>query len=267
MPVSRFVLDLRWNPGGETGLVPPIAKTLLASPTVNREGKFFVLIGRRTFSAAQLLCTVLDQYSNATFLGEPSGIRTHFYANARKNVVLPNSHLGVFLSTNWWQLSNRKDTQPWQRPDVAVDERYSDYAQDRDPTLAEAMRYQPGLDVAALFADAMKSTATDWEAVIAEFRAFKHDPRYRYVDTEATVNGLGYALMEASQVPTALRFFEFNTVDYPASANTYDSLAEAQLAAGTSPPPWRAIAPCSGWTRAMPLQRKPSQKLISAKND
>ena len=33
----------------------------------------------------------LEQYSYATFIGEPSGINTHFFANSRKNLVLPNS--------------------------------------------------------------------------------------------------------------------------------------------------------------------------------
>lgn len=230
--VERFVLDMRWNPGGETGMNSAIVRTLLSSATINRSGRFFVLIGRRTFSSAQLICTALDEYSNAIFVGEPSGIRTHFFANTRKNVVLPHSKLGIFLSTSWWQPTNARDLQPWQRPDVAVDELFDDYANGRDPALGEVLRYRPPVDLAAVFAGGLQSEASDWEQVIALYRQFKADTRSRYVDTEAMVNDLGYALREAKRAPLALRFFEFNVRDYPDSANAHDSLAEAYEAAG-----------------------------------
>lgn len=231
-PVERFVLDLRWNPGGETGMNSDIVRSLLSSPVINRPGKFFVLIGRRTFSSAQLICTALDQYSNAIFVGEPSGIRTHFFANTRKSVVLPNSKLGVYLSTNWWQPTNSRELQPWQRPDVAIEESFADYAGGADPALEAAMRYRPGVQLKALFADALGSDAADWEVTIAQYRSFKGDKRNRYIDTESQVNDVAYALLESGPKEVALRLFEYNAGDYPESANAHDSLAEALEAAG-----------------------------------
>ncbi len=142
--VDRFVLDLRWNSGGETGMNSTIIKTLLASPVINRKDRFFVLIGRRTFSSAQLICTALEQYSQAIFVGERSGIRTHFFANTRKKIHLSHSQLDVFLSTTWWQPTNAKDLQPGQAPQIAALERFEDFALDRDPALLAALAHPAG---------------------------------------------------------------------------------------------------------------------------
>ncbi len=50
--------------------------------------------------------------------------------------------------------------------------------------------------------------------------------------TEAQRNALGYTLMQQGAVDRALAMFEKNVELYPASWNTYDSLAEACAAAG-----------------------------------
>ena len=50
--------------------------------------------------------------------------------------------------------------------------------------------------------------------------------------TEGYVNGLGYRLLGQNQRKEAIEVFKLNVEAYPKSANTYDSLAEACLAAG-----------------------------------
>jgi hypothetical protein len=42
-------------------------------PAINRRGSLYVIIGRMTCSAAQNIATMLQQHTNATFVGEPSG--------------------------------------------------------------------------------------------------------------------------------------------------------------------------------------------------
>ncbi|TKR29831.1 beta-lactamase family protein [Luteimonas gilva] len=51
-------------------------------------------------------------------------------------------------------------------------------------------------------------------------------------ELERTVNNTGYAIRENLGVVPALRVFELNTVLFPDSANTWDSLAEAYAAQG-----------------------------------
>jgi hypothetical protein len=67
--VEKLVIDLRWNNGGNTGLLPPLIHGLIRSEKINQRGKLFVIIGRRTFSAAQNAATYIERHTNATFVG------------------------------------------------------------------------------------------------------------------------------------------------------------------------------------------------------
>ena len=49
---------------------------------------------------------------------------------------------------------------------------------------------------------------------------------------EAQINVLGYFHLQAGRRDAAIQLFKLNTVAYPASANTYDSLGDAYLANG-----------------------------------
>ena len=49
---------------------------------------------------------------------------------------------------------------------------------------------------------------------------------------EGALNQLGYFHLQAGRVAEAVRLFRLNTIAYPASANTYDSLGDAYLADG-----------------------------------
>ena len=59
----------------------------------------------------------------------------------------------------------------------------------------------------------------------------RSDPESRLV-SEETVNEFGYALLGRKQTDAAIAVFQINTEIYPKSANAWDSLAEACIAAG-----------------------------------
>jgi C-terminal processing protease CtpA/Prc len=71
-PVEKLVLDLRFNGGGNNTLNRQVVIALIKSK-LNQRGKFFVITGRATFSAAQNLVNQLEKYTNAIFVGEPTG--------------------------------------------------------------------------------------------------------------------------------------------------------------------------------------------------
>ena len=53
-----------------------------------------------------------------------------------------------------------------------------------------------------------------------------------YYVSEAQLNGLGYHYLQKNQLPEALAIFQWNVEQFPASGNVYDSLGEADIAAG-----------------------------------
>ena len=73
-----------------------------------------------------------------------------------------------------------------------------------------------------------KSTVTD---AIREFQSHAN-PGDRL--PEAFVNAVGYEMVNARRLETAIQVFAFNAEQYPGSWNTYDSLAEAYANGGQS---------------------------------
>ena len=67
---------------------------------------------------------------------------------------------------------------------------------------------------------------------VAVFDKIPKNDRRPELFPEAQINLLGYSHLQAGRNDAAIELFKLNTVAYPASANTYDSLGDAYLAAG-----------------------------------
>jgi hypothetical protein len=226
--VDRLVLDLRLNRGGDGTLNPPLLASLIKARRLNGPGKLFAIVGRGTFSAAQFLVNELEQYTDAVFVGEPTGGKVNSYGDSRK-IVLPHSGLTVRVSTLWWQ-EDPRDLRPWTAPDIAAELTSSDYRNNVDPAYQAVLAYTPERPLAEGMADALAAGGMD--AVLRRYRDYRRDPRHAFADTEAEVNTFGYQLIERGRFADAIRIMELNVREYPRSANTYDSLAEAYMRAG-----------------------------------
>jgi hypothetical protein len=135
----RFVLDLRLNGGGNGQWNPIIVRALIKS-RYDAPGRLFVITGRRTWSAAEMLIDAIETYTNAIFVGEPSASRGNAYGDSQR-LVLPNSHVTLRVSTLYWQFWDPRDRRPWIAPAVPAALTSLDYAAGRDPALAAAIAY------------------------------------------------------------------------------------------------------------------------------
>jgi tetratricopeptide (TPR) repeat protein len=222
------VLDLRLNRGGNGTLNRPLVRSLVGMRKLEGKGKLFVLIGRSTFSAAQFLVNDLEQYTDAVFVGEPSGGKANSYGDSRK-ITLPHSGLTVRVSTLWWQ-EDPRDSREWKAPDIAADLTSHDYRNNRDPAWEAARGYWPEPSLADRMREALKAGTV--EDALGRYREHRRNPRHRYADNEEDLNSLGYELLEARRFDAAIAILELNAREHPRSANVYDSLGEAYLLAG-----------------------------------
>jgi hypothetical protein len=146
-PVERMVLDIRLNGGGNNTLNQPLVHGLIRCDKVNRPGRLFTIIGRRTFSAAMNLTNDLEAHTRTLFVGEPTGSSPNHYGDAERH-TLPNSGLDFWVSTLSWQYSFPTDTRPWVAPDLPVELSSEDYRTRLDPCLEAILNVAPGtLDV------------------------------------------------------------------------------------------------------------------------
>ena len=100
--VEALVLDIRLNNGGNNFLNKAFIHELIRNKKVNKRGKLFTIIGRRTFSAAMNLASDLENHSEALFVGEPTASRPNFYGE-EAGFVLPYSGLAGSISSRYWQ--------------------------------------------------------------------------------------------------------------------------------------------------------------------
>src|SRR5688572_5200089 len=185
--VDRVVLDLRLNRGGNGTLNRPLVRSLVGMKKLEGEGKLFVLIGRSTFSAAQFLVNNLEQYTDAVFVGEPSGGKANSYGDSRK-ITLPHSGLTVRVSTWWWQ-EDPRDSREWTAPHIAAELTSHDYRNNPDPAIEAVRGYRPEPSLAERMRAALK-TGTVQDA-IRGYRDYRGNLRHRYADNEEDLNGLG----------------------------------------------------------------------------
>jgi len=226
--VRRVALDLRLNRGGNGSLNRPLVLSLIKARKLGHAGSLFVLVGRSTFSAAQFLVNELEHYTNALFVGEPSGGKANSYGDSRK-IILPHSGITVRVSTLWWQVDER-DKRQWKSPDIAAELTSSDYRNNLDPALQAVLDYRPEPSVSDRMAAALDSA--DLSEALRRYHSYRADPKHRYADTEEELNSLAYRLLHEKRMDQAIAIFELNATEHPTSSNVWDSLGEACLLAG-----------------------------------
>jgi hypothetical protein len=226
--VERFILDLRWNGGGNNYLNKPLIVGLIKSK-VDERGKLFTVISRHTFSAAQNLVNELEKYTNTIFVGEPTGENVNFYGDTAR-IELPNSGLVVRASTLWWQNLDPRDRRLWTGPHVAAELTSKDYLTNNDPALRAILSYTPKKELTEQLTEALDRG--DVALAAKRFRDYVADPANAYVNVESAVNSFGYKLMGSNRLDQAIEIFKLNTEAYPQSANVWDSLGEAYMNKG-----------------------------------
>jgi tetratricopeptide (TPR) repeat protein len=132
--VTKLIIDLRWNGGGNTFLVQPLLHRLIGCTKINQPGCLYVIIGRGTFSAAQNTTTAIERETNAIFVGEPSGSRPNFIGETIP-FKLPYSKTLVNVADLYWQTSWPFDHRPWVAPDLYAPPTFESYRQNHDPAL------------------------------------------------------------------------------------------------------------------------------------
>jgi len=221
---DRIVLDLRHNTGGDGSLLDPIVREIVRTREVDQPGRFFVLIGQRTFSAAMMLATQLDRYTSAMFAGEPTGSSPNSFGS-HEIVHLPNIGIDVMVAPHYFQNGAPFDQRPWIAPRLTVLPSFDDYAANRDPLLDLVASWDADRSLAQ---DIERDIArSDTAAALARIRRHDADPVNRYQSSTSELNRLGYTLLRGGRTQDAITIFELNVRVHPDYANGWDSLGEA----------------------------------------
>ncbi|HEX5724424.1 MAG TPA: hypothetical protein VFX98_03110 [Longimicrobiaceae bacterium] len=139
--VRTLVIDMRWNNGGNTLLLPPLIDAIVRTPAINRPGGLFVIAGRNTYSAAMNAATYLERSTAAIFVGEPTSSSPN-YVGEDNFVMLPYSRVSVGASDLFWQASWPFDRRTWIAPRLLAPPTWEAFRSKRDPALEAILAYR-----------------------------------------------------------------------------------------------------------------------------
>jgi hypothetical protein len=221
---SRLVIDIRNNLGGNSYYNRQLVLGIVRRTQIDQRSKLFVVIGRRTYSAAQNLVDELERYTNATFVGEPTGSPPAFFGEHRP-LVLPHSRITVNISTLWWQTMDPTDRRSFVTPQIYAEASSEDYRRGNDPVMDAIVAAVSGPTFATELTGAVESGDTTRALHLID--GFAADPANRYRRAESEVNAIGYDLVRQGRLELAGLVFRLNVRAFPRSANAYDSLGDA----------------------------------------
>jgi tetratricopeptide (TPR) repeat protein len=219
---ERVIIDVRDDLGGDSYYNLALVQGLIRRVRVDQPDRLFVIIGRGTYSAAMNLVTELERYTHATFVGEPTGSPPAFFGD-HLPVRLPHSGIELNISTQWW-VRDPYDHRTWVPPAIYAEPSSADYRAGVDPALQAILERgsRPGLAARLDEALAAGDTAHALRVIAEECK----NPENRFVNVEARVNAIGYALLHGGQPERAAQVLAVNARAFPGSANAYDSLGE-----------------------------------------
>jgi hypothetical protein len=227
-PVEKIVLDLRLNRGGNNTLITPLITDIIKSK-INKRGKFFTIMGRSSWSAAQNLLNELEKYTNVLFVGEPSGSKGNTYGDSRR-ITLPNSKIIARVSVYYWQDWYPWDTRQWTAPHLTAELSPEDYKSNSDPAMKVILSYAPQRPLNTILLEALTEGGVN--LAIKRFREFKAQPINRYADTEEAILEVALRLLDEKKNEEAATILQIYIEENPRSVEAYFALGEAYFRAG-----------------------------------
>lgn len=223
-PVDKFVLDLRFNGGGDNSLLPVVVQGLAKRDRLNAPGKLFVVIGRNTQSAAENLVNRLQRDTYATFVGEPTGERPNEFGDPWP-FVLPNSHIEVHIASIQWVDIDPRDDRQWTGPDLAAELTSSDYAANTDPAM-KIVQSAPFVPIETALHPFLGQGIT---ALRKAYLDYVQDPEHKFTQTQFRAEGIASELIATKNYAAAQSLLEWNLARSTDSARAMNALCDSYL--------------------------------------
>jgi hypothetical protein len=131
---GRVIIDLRNNQGGNNQLLKPLEDVIRK----NESSQFYILMSRKTFSAAINFISGIEKLAHVTLVGEHSGAGPNHYGDG-KHLWLPKTKLSVFISTRKWVFDSLNHDR-WYKPDLPVKYYHKDFEAGLDPWIDAVLK-------------------------------------------------------------------------------------------------------------------------------
>ncbi len=137
-PVERIIIDVRQNTGGEPRIGEPLIEALEQRPEIGERGGLFVLVGRRTFSAALTNAAQLRARAGARVVGEAPRGKPNNPSEGR-DIDLDRTGTWATVSTQFVERDAALGDADYLPVDIPASYSFDIFRQDRDPMLEAAL--------------------------------------------------------------------------------------------------------------------------------
>jgi len=241
--IDKFILDLRFNSGGNGLMVLPFINEIIKRDKINQLGHLYTLIGRRSFSAAVLLIAEMMIHTQTLLVGEPAGAAQNMFSDMVNRGTLPKSGATLFTSSEYFNIAWPANNNYMIPPHYPAPFSSLDFFSGKDPALeaifankakaVEMVLYEEGPKAALNFFNKINY---DWGAHTNELSItpFTYPISTKY-NGEYEVNELGFRFMNQNEMEEARAAFELNVTLFPNSFSAWASYAEYFMKIGDNP--------------------------------
>ncbi|MEJ2084601.1 MAG: tetratricopeptide repeat protein [Acidobacteriota bacterium] len=221
--IDLFVLDIRYNIGGNGDLVKRFVHEFIKRDEINRAGTLYTIVGRTTFSAGVMMAAAMDRHTETVFVGEPMGAYYKHYGDGT-SFRLPHSGLRVWCSTIYHQLDAYVGDREVMSIQLPAPFSSADYFGKRDPALDAILASRERPPLAQLFREQGAEPALEaYRQQLAEYDGVSWWAPF----TMRELDGLGDELREAGKWEDALAAYQLNIERHPDQWLPWHSLGHA----------------------------------------
>ena len=178
--VDKFILDLRYNGGGNFPFCLPFVQGIVDRPSINKRGKLFIITGYDTFSAAKQMLNLLEARSEAIIIGEtPGGLPSG--PGDPESYKLDNTTIKVLLSSLWHPNVLLNDKRTVFNLDKTINPSWEDFVKGNDTSIEYIKSYDEDLPVIAN-ANKFKSSIGRYEYSLTKHILLKNKDDELYLD-------------------------------------------------------------------------------------
>lgn len=223
----KLVLDLRRNVGGNSQLGYPLLYALMHYERQVPDGQLYIIIGRRTLSAAIVLTVEIQKFCAPVIVGEPTGAAPNLYGENSYPLTLPHSKLSVSYSSAWFQPAGPFVHGRWIAPDLYIPVRAAHFFNLEQPVLNAILSHEK--DSISLAERILQLVLADkTEEALDLYEKCYDDPANRYVNNMTEIRRMANQLCRKEKADSCLQFHQLNTERYPGSAHAMLNLAQVR---------------------------------------
>ncbi|HEY6618331.1 MAG TPA: hypothetical protein VIY68_02190 [Steroidobacteraceae bacterium] len=226
----RLILDFRLNVGGDGSRYPGAVHEFIKREDHAPWKELYLLTGPKCLSACVLGEGLFLDNTRISVVGEPAGAGLNSFGDAEiGSIDFPNTGLHLNVSGLRHLMSSSDDLRAFTPVDTPAPFSFADYIAGRDPAVDAILS---GREMRSLVEIARTAGAAAAKQSFEDRRArFAQLSWWAPADRE-DLNRLGNDLRRAGNHAEAVAVLALNTEIFPEWWNSWDSLGEAQLAAG-----------------------------------